>query len=87
MCNDDLYRRGAHRRDRVHYSFLVSGADGTYHQAYPQLAVELAGDTTIRLIEQYSKGNLDLILQTDSVLGANVQNMPLCDFPMRCDGL
>lgn len=56
------------------------------HRVYPQLEVELAGDTTIRLIEQFSKGNLDLILQTDSVLGPNVQNMPLCDFPMRWFG-
>ncbi len=56
------------------------------HRVYPQLEIELAGDTTIRLIEQFSKGNLDLILQTDSVLGADVQNMPLCDFPMRWFG-
>ena len=56
------------------------------HRVYPQLEVELAGDTTIRLIDQFSKGNLDVILQTDSVLGADVQNMPLCDFPMRWFG-
>lgn len=56
------------------------------HRVYPQLEVELSGDTTIRLIEQFSKGNLDLILQTDAVLGADVQNMPLCDFPMRWFG-
>jgi DNA-binding transcriptional LysR family regulator len=48
--------------------------------------VELAGDTTIKLIEQFGKGNLDLILQTDNVLGANVQNIALCDFPMRWVG-
>lgn len=56
------------------------------HRAYPQLQVELAGDTTIRLIEQFNKGNLDVILQTDPVLEANVQNLPLCDFPMRWFG-
>jgi DNA-binding transcriptional LysR family regulator len=56
------------------------------HRIYPQLEVELAGDTTIRLIEQFNKGNLDVILQTDLVLGANVQNLPLCDFPMRWCG-
>jgi DNA-binding transcriptional LysR family regulator len=56
------------------------------HRVYPQLEVELAGDTTIRLIDQFRKGNLDLILQTDSVVGVNVQNMPLCDFPMRWFG-
>lgn len=52
------------------------------HRSYPQLEVELSGDTTIKLIEQFSKGNLDLILHTDNVLGADVQNIPLCDFPM-----
>jgi len=56
------------------------------HRVYPQLEIELAGDTTIRLIEQFNKGNLDLILQTDSVQGANVQNMQLCDFQMRWFG-
>lgn len=56
------------------------------HRVYPQLEIELAGDTTIRLIDQFSKGNLDVILQTDSVLGADVQNMALCDFPMRWFG-
>lgn len=52
------------------------------HRSYPQLEVELSGDTTIKLMEQFGKGNLDLILQTDNVLGADVQNMTLCDFPM-----
>ena len=52
------------------------------HRSYPQLEVELSGDTTIKLIEQFGKGNLDLILQTDNVLGADVQNIQLCDFPM-----
>jgi DNA-binding transcriptional LysR family regulator len=56
------------------------------HRAYPQLEVELAGDTTIRLIEQFNKGNLDVILQTDPLFEANVQNLPLCDFPMRWFG-
>jgi DNA-binding transcriptional LysR family regulator len=52
------------------------------HRSYPQLEVELSGDTTIKLIEQFGKGNLDLVLTTDNVLGADVQNIPLCDFPM-----
>lgn len=52
------------------------------HRAYPRLEVELSGDTTIKLIEQFSKGNLDLVLQTDNVLGADVQNIPLCDLPL-----
>jgi DNA-binding transcriptional LysR family regulator len=56
------------------------------HRAYPHLEVELAGDTTIRLIEQFNKGNLDIILQTDPLFESNVQNLPLCDFPMRWFG-
>jgi DNA-binding transcriptional LysR family regulator len=56
------------------------------HHAYPQLEVELAGDTTARVIEQFNKGNLDVILQTNPVLEANVENLPLCDFPMRWFG-
>lgn len=52
------------------------------HRTYPQLEVELSGDTTIKLIEQFGKGHLDLILHTDHVLGPDVQNLPLCDFPM-----
>jgi len=52
------------------------------HRSYPQLEVELSGDTTIKLIEQFSKGQLDLILHTDNVLGADVQNIPLCDLPL-----
>lgn len=56
------------------------------HRSYPQLEVELAGDTTIRLIEQFSKGHLDLVLTTDAVLGAHVQNLALCDLPMRWVG-
>ena len=56
------------------------------HRSYPRLEIELAGDTTIRLIEQFGKGHLDLILQTDTVMGADVQNIPLCDFPMRWVG-
>ncbi|TFZ01154.1 LysR family transcriptional regulator [Ramlibacter rhizophilus] len=52
------------------------------HQAYPKLEVELSGDTTIRLMEQFGRGNLDLILHTDHVAGAGVRNLALCDFPM-----
>jgi DNA-binding transcriptional LysR family regulator len=56
------------------------------HRSYPQLEVELSGDTTIRLIEQFNKGQLDVILQTDPVFETNVQNLPLCEFPMRWFG-
>lgn len=56
------------------------------HRAYPLLEVELTGDTTIRTIELFNKGNLDLILQTDPVFGADVMNISLCDFPMRWVG-
>lgn len=56
------------------------------HRAYPQLQIELAGDTTIRLIDQFYSGKLDVILQTDPLRGGDVQNMPLCDFTMRWFG-
>jgi DNA-binding transcriptional LysR family regulator len=55
----------------------------TVHEAYPGLEIEITHDTTIHLIDQFSRGNLDLILQTDSVVGAMVQNLPLCDLPLR----
>lgn len=50
---------------------------------YPRLEIELTDDTTIHLIDQFSRGNLDLVLQTDSIMGPMVQNVPLCDLPMR----
>ncbi|MDB5936164.1 MAG: transcription regulator protein, partial [Massilia sp.] len=53
------------------------------HQTFPRLEIELTDDTTIHLIEHFSRGNLDLILQTDSVVGPMVQNLPLCDLPLR----
>lgn len=56
------------------------------HQAFPRLEIELTDDTTIHLIEQFSRGNLDLVLQTDSVVGPMVQNLPLCDLPLRWVG-
>lgn len=56
------------------------------HRTYPQLEVELAGDTTIRLAEQFGRGHLDVVLSTDPMIGANVQNLALCDLPMRCAG-
>jgi DNA-binding transcriptional LysR family regulator len=56
------------------------------HRHYPRLEIELTGDTTIHLIDQFSRGNLDLVLQTDPVVGPMVQNLPLCEFPMRWVG-
>lgn len=53
------------------------------HQSYPQLEIELTDDTTIHLIDQFSRGNLDLVLQTDSIVGPMVQNLPLCELPLR----
>ena len=53
------------------------------HRAYPRLEVEITGDTTLHLIDQFTRGNLDLVLQTDSVVGPMVQNLPLCDLPLR----
>ena len=56
------------------------------HRVYPRLEIELTGDTTIHLIDQFSRGNLDLVLQTDPVVGTMVQNLPLCEFPLRWVG-
>ena len=56
------------------------------HRTYPRLEIELSDDTTIHLIDQFSRGNLDLVLQTDSVVGPMVQNLPLCDLPLRWVG-
>ncbi len=56
------------------------------HQAYSRLEVELTDDTTIHLIDQFSRGNLDLVLQTDSIVGPMVQNLALCDLPLRWVG-
>lgn len=56
------------------------------HKSYPRLEIELTDDTTIHLIDQFSRGNLDLVLQTDPVVGPMVQNLPLCDFPLRWVG-
>ena len=56
------------------------------HQTYPRLEIELTDDTTIHLMDQFSRGNLDLALQTDSMVGPMVQNLPLCDLPLRWVG-
>jgi DNA-binding transcriptional LysR family regulator len=55
----------------------------TVHKNYPRLEIELTDDTTIHLIDQFSHGNLDLVLQTDSIVGPMIQNVGLCDFPLR----
>jgi DNA-binding transcriptional LysR family regulator len=59
-------------------SFITS-----VHRNYPRLEIELTDDTTLRLIDQFSHGNFDLVLQTDSVGGPMVQNLHLCDLPLR----
>ena len=56
------------------------------HKNYPRLEIELTDDTTLHLIDQFSRGNLDLVLQTDSIAGPMVQNVPLCDLPLRWVG-
>lgn len=56
------------------------------HSTYPQLEVELTGDTTIRLIEQFTKGHLDLIMHIDAASGADIRSNALCDFPLRWCG-
>jgi DNA-binding transcriptional LysR family regulator len=56
------------------------------HKSYPRMEIELTDDTTIHLIDQFSRGSLDLVLQTDSIVGPMVQNVSLCDFPLRWVG-
>ncbi|MCA1322817.1 LysR family transcriptional regulator [Herbaspirillum sp. alder98] len=56
---------------------------GRLHKAFPRLQIEIASDTTIHLHEQFSKGNLDLVLQAEPVIGPLVSNIALCEFPMR----
>jgi DNA-binding transcriptional LysR family regulator len=56
------------------------------HRMFPKLEIEMASDTTIHLQEQFVKGNLDLVLQTDPMTGSNIENIGLCEFPMRWVG-
>lgn len=53
------------------------------HRRYPRLEIELTDDTSLRLIDQFSHNNFDLVMQTDSVVGPMIQNLPLCDLPLR----
>jgi DNA-binding transcriptional LysR family regulator len=55
-------------------------------KSYPRLEFELTDDTSIHLIDQFSRGNLDLVLQTHSIVGPMVQNVALCDLPLRWVG-
>jgi DNA-binding transcriptional LysR family regulator len=59
---------------------------GRLHKAFPRLQIEIASDTTIHLHEQFSKGNLDLLLQAQPATGPQVSNTALCEFPMRWVG-
>ncbi|NKI68661.1 LysR family transcriptional regulator [Collimonas pratensis] len=59
---------------------------GCIHKLFPQLEIEISSDTTIHLREQFSKGDLDLVLQADAVIAPNIRNLKLCEFPMRWVG-
>ncbi|MFL9925797.1 LysR family transcriptional regulator [Herbaspirillum lusitanum] len=59
---------------------------GRLHKMFPRLQIEIASDTTLHLREQFSKGNLDLVLQAEPVIGPQVSNIALCEFPMRWVG-
>jgi DNA-binding transcriptional LysR family regulator len=56
------------------------------HRMFPKLEIEIASDTTIHLRDQFVKGNLDLVLQTDPITGPNIENIGLCEFPTRWVG-
>jgi DNA-binding transcriptional LysR family regulator len=59
---------------------------GRVHKMFPRLQIEIASDTTIHLREQFSKGNLDIVLQAEPVVGSHITNINLCEFPMRWVG-
>jgi len=59
---------------------------GRIHKLFPQLEIEIASDTTIHLREQFSKGDLDLVLQAEPVIAPNIRNLKLCELPMRWVG-
>ena len=59
---------------------------GRIHKLFPQLEIEIASDTTIHLSEQFSKGDLDLVLLAEPVIALNVRNFKLCELPMRWVG-
>ncbi len=56
------------------------------HKMFPRLQIEIASDTTIHLREQFGKGHLDLVLQAEPMVGSQVSNLHLCEFPMRWVG-
>lgn len=49
----------------------------TVHAAHPGLEIELTSEPTHRLHEQLRRGTLDVILQTDPVLGESIRNRDL----------
>jgi DNA-binding transcriptional LysR family regulator len=56
------------------------------HQEFPQVEIEVTSETTIHLFEQLKNGSVDLVLQTDAMPDADIENVPLCEFPMRWVG-
>jgi DNA-binding transcriptional LysR family regulator len=59
---------------------------GRLHKMFPRLQIEIASDTTIHLREQFTKNNLDIVLQAEPVIGPHISNISLCEFPMRWVG-
>ncbi|MFT4194944.1 LysR family transcriptional regulator [Ottowia sp.] len=51
--------------------------------AFPNLGVELTSDTTIHLVAQLQRGDLDIMIQTDLISGPGLLSMPLGKYPMR----
>ncbi|MGI4985747.1 MAG: LysR family transcriptional regulator [Janthinobacterium lividum] len=52
-------------------------------ERYPRLELEVTSDTTIDLARLLRGGTVDLVLQTETLEGANLDNIALAHFPMR----
>lgn len=55
---------------------------GCLYKVFLCLQIEIVSDIIIYLYEQFSKSNLDLVLQVELVIGLQVSNIVLCEFFM-----
>ena len=67
--------------DTVIHSWL-SELISALSRDYPQVEVELTADTALNLNEQWLKGQLDLIFQTDLLRADGVRNVQLAHYPL-----
>jgi len=50
---------------------------------YPRLELEVTSDTSIDLAKMLRAGSVDVVLQTDTLEGAEIENIALTQLPMR----